>query len=351
MREPSRWRLVATALFLPSLIACADQLALGLVHASRWAWLPTLFMFVLLVAQSFMLSYFVGRWLPNWHWRLGVLGWAVVLVNVSLLQVSFDAGDAGQFWGTNVGELLTRGFVSAQVSAAIIWLILGAAPLEKRLLVTAGGLLPCLGTLLISLVHSSAQRGHEVWNAVICVQLMTTLGFSTLMCALHWQIVDVAKIPAKQRGGQLLQFSVRQLFIATTAAAVITFTGNAIARRAGDGSDLAEGLHVATDGVLLALLLLAAVWSALGSGHGAIRLLVLLALAVVAGGLSWGIDTITQAMWIPRGRPMTGFGWRARQLMAGPWWMGWTILVGAFLASWLSVLRAAGYRLIRGKIR
>ena len=81
------------------------------------------------------------------------------------------------------------------------------------------------------------------------------------------------------------------------------------------------------------------------------RPLLFLLLAVLLAGLLWWAEVRAEAIWLPAGRPMTDFGWRFRQSVAGRWWIGWTLLAGTFLASWLSVLRATGYRLVRRRLR
>jgi hypothetical protein len=73
--------------------------------------------------------------------------------------------------------------------------------------------------------------------------------------------------------------------------------------------------------------------------------------AVEAGSASgwWGEATAT-GIWATAAGPTSGFGWRFRQSVAGGWWFGWTLLAGTFLASWLSVLRATGYRFVRRRL-
>jgi hypothetical protein len=136
------------------------------------------------------------------------------------------------------------------------------------------------------------------------------------------------------------------LLIATTAVAIVTALGKAVAAQSASVTHSAarmrwmECLQVAIDGSLLSALSLVAVWAALGKGARLLRFTMLLLLAAFLAGLLWWTEN---AILSPGASPT----WWFRQTFAGRWWTAWTLLAGTFLASWLSVLRAAGYRLIR----
>ena len=71
-----------------------------------------------------------------------------------------------------------------------------------------------------------------------------------------------------------------------------------------------------------------------------------LLLAIFLTGQLWWMERTAAAIILKTGAPM----YLVRQTVAGPWWLTWTLLAGAFLASWLSVLRATGYRLVRQRM-
>jgi hypothetical protein len=266
-----------------------------------------------------------------------------VLINVLLFRAAVEAGSASGWWGTNRGQLLTNAFLFAQLSAVVIWLILGSVPMEKKLALTAPALLPPLATFVMTEGHS-----HALWDMVMFVQLVATAGSAAWLCARGWQITCVDAPTATPRRAWL-QFSVRHLLMVTTGVAVFTAFGKAVVTRFG-GTHGLEYLQVAVIGVSLAVLSFVAVWAALGAERGAVRLPLSLLLAILLASLLWWGEATATGIWATAAGPTSGFGWRFRQSVAGGWWFGWTLLAGTFLASWLSVLRATGYRFVRRRL-
>ncbi|HWB11217.1 MAG TPA: hypothetical protein VG826_18455 [Pirellulales bacterium] len=266
-----------------------------------------------------------------------------------LFRVAVDAGVAHDWWGANRGQLLTKAFLCAQFSAAVVWLILGSVSIEKKLWPAGAAVALLAATLLMTESYSAGARG-ELWDMVMFVQLVATVGLAALLCALGWQIVHLDASTMRLQGAWL-QFSLRHLFVAMTGAGVVLVLYKAALAHLAGGADLLECMHVVLDGTMLAVASLAAVWAALGAGPAAARFSLLLLLAIVLGSFLWGAEATAEQIWTHAGRPMRGFGWRFRQAVAGGWWLAWTLLAAVFLASWLSVLRATGYRFVRRRIR
>jgi uncharacterized membrane protein len=98
-----------------------------------------------------------------------------------------------------------------------------------------------------------------------------------------------------------------------------------------------------------AIMMIVALWVAVGRGHWAMRYAVGLILALVVGGGvvlwsryqqqvvqstlwgSWGLFEYDLIRWY-------SMGW---------WWLGWLFLSGGLLAATLIILRVRGYRLVR----
>jgi hypothetical protein len=243
-------------------------------------------------------------------------------------------------------QILSNAFLSAQSSAIIVWLMLGSFPLGRKMLVGAALFAPSAWVIFALIAQHVGPFRPLFWSAVVLVQMIAMAAMSALLSVLRWRIVlfdEVAASPA----GPWLQFSIRHILIATTAAAIFTALAKAVVANSAAGMGWREWLQVAIDGVLLGTLSLVAVWAALGAGSIASRVTQLLLLAVLLAGLLWWSEVAVESLLSPGSNTV----WWFKQTFAGAWWIGWTVLAGAFLASWLSVLRVTGYRLVRQRDR
>jgi hypothetical protein len=334
------WRVLVAAVVLPAAIACADQLGIELANSRRWQGQATILLFAGFMVQTALLAHAIGCWLPDWRWRFGVLAWALVLTNLLLFRAVVEGSDIWFFSRQNPVQLLTSAFLSAQISAVVVCFVLTLAPLGVKSLMAVAAVLPPAVTVLMLTVNQIGSHYAGFWAAIMLVQSIATFVLAAALRALGWQIVHLDGL-ALSAPGAWLQFSIRHLLIATTAAALVTAFGKAVLSHSA-GLAGTEWFQSAIDGSLLGVLSLVAVWAALGAGGDVLRLLTLLALASVLAGLLWGAEAAAEAIYTGNLR------WRwFRQTFAGAWWMGWTLLAGTFLASWLSVLRATGYRLVR----
>lgn len=345
-RNPFSWRVLTAAVVLPAVIAGADQLGIEFANSHRWQWQATVLIFGGFMLQTALLAQTIGLWLPNWRWRLGVLGWALVLTNLLLFRAIVE-GSNFWFWSNSKPvQLLTNAFLAAQMSAVAVCLILVALPLGKKTLIAAACLAPPAMAQAMLLANQIGYYRAEFWAAVMLIQLVATVSLAAGLRALGWQIVRL-DATALSSPGAWLQFSIRHILIATTAAALFTAFGKAVVTHSAGGMDWKQWLQGAIDGCVLAVLSLAAVWAALGTGRTEVRLPVLLLIAALLAGLLWWAERTAATLLLSYSRLPYGGNFWFRETFAGPWWLAWTLLAGAFLASWLSVLRGTGYRLVR----
>jgi hypothetical protein len=270
----------------------------------------------------------------------------MVLTNLLLYRAVVDSGSMWFWSGTRPVDLLINAFLSAQLSAAIVWLILATIPFETKSLLTAAACTPPVVTLIV--LMSTVTHGRaEFLIAITFVQLAATAGLAALLCALGWRIVhlDSCREPAQ---GAWLQFSIRNILIATTAVAIFSAFGKAVMTHPAHSKHWLELFQIVIEGALLTALSLVAVWAALGAGRSLSRMSLLWFFALAFAGLLWWGDAAAKAIYyLPGGEPVTSTAWRLQQSLAGRWWAGWTLLAGTFMSSWLSVLRVTGYRLVR----
>lgn len=95
-------RVVLASVVLPALVVAADEAMLAFAYQHRWSAPTTLAVLGWFVVQTGMLSYVAGRWLPNWGWRLVVLCWSMLLINLLLAH----AASVGRY----INELLALAF-------------------------------------------------------------------------------------------------------------------------------------------------------------------------------------------------------------------------------------------------
>ncbi len=321
-------RLLLVCVVVPAAIVAADSLALSAAQSRFWSTQVTLVVFALFLIQVSLMSYLAGRYLPNWLWRLLVLGWSAAVIDLLLYTVSV-AGS--QQW--NVGaSLLVFAFFGSQLCLGVIWAILGTANWRWRLPASTLALGPA--TYFIFRVSSEQYSGH-VWLSVVFVQTLGVLGLAGLLRAFGYRIEPVADaVPSVVVGP--LQFSIMHMLIWTTVAAVIVMVTKQIAM----SSPNLDWLQTFIDGVVLALVALAAIWLALGSGRAWLTALVAFSLAAAAGATLWYVGEQFLALRVSARR----FYWMPQ---AGWWWMGWTLLAEPFLAGLLLMFRATGHRLAR----
>ncbi len=330
MSHQSPWpRLLLVSVLLPATVVAADSLALSHAQSQSWSTEATLVVFGLFLAQVALLAHLAGRCLPNWPWRLLVLGWSAVVVDLLLYSVSSYAQPHGL--------LLVCGFYASQIALSVSWAVLGSATWRWRLPLAA--LLLAAATYLIFRVPTQQSEG---WLSVVFVQTLGTLGLCSLLRAFGYRIEPVAATTATAAGGPL-QFSIGHMLIWTTAAAMIVMAAKQVVLSSAVGHDWEGWLQIAIEGVILAVVALAAMWLALGGGRVWLTALVALVLAGAAGTALWHLEA---RYFASRMKGVIWYEWKWIPY-AGWWWVAWTLLAGSFLAGMLLAFRATGHRLVR----
>jgi hypothetical protein len=318
---------------LPTVIVAADSAILKVAGSSHWSTASACGAFALFLAQGSAASYAAGRWLPGWPWRLLLLGWLAVLVDLLLYTVSvvsrapYDEGRSA---------LLVYGFYASQVSLGLIWGILGSPTWRRRWAGAALAAAPASYFLL----RITAEQSYDVatWLAVAFVQTLGVAGICGMLRARGYR-VDRFENNAELAQGRALQFSIRHMLIWTVAAAVIVSVVKQILIYTPGLRGVRDWSQVAIAGTILAIVTLAAMWMVLGSGRVVPKMVVALLIAASAGACLWFID-----------RQFKNFVNPAVVFclpQVGPWWIGWTLLAEPFLAGLLLVFQTTDYRLVR----
>lgn len=331
-------RLLLPAMVLPAVIVLSDEWALRLASAKGWSAAATFGVLVWFVVQTALLSYVAGWRLPNWPWRLVLLGWALLLVNLLLpASTSYAAG----IWRVEVYQrMLGRAFAAGEISSLAIWLILGASsPIRRLGLVTAASLpVFYLFSALRFPAESPRWAGNDAWIVIILVQTAGIGAMAMLLRLQGFRIGSLSFDPRSPSRGPV-QFSVRHLFVATTIVAILVFAAQWAMIASSHTLVSGQWVQASVYGALLALVSLAAVWMALGAGRWPLRLFVFAVMAACAGAcLTWLETHIRYGERWGQLVPLTDMQGR---------WPSWTLLAGSFLASMLLVLRGTGCRLAK----
>jgi hypothetical protein len=324
-------RLVFASVVLPAVVVVADEAVLALAIKHRWSVSSVLAVFAWFVVQTGLLSYVAGCWLSNWGWRLVVLCWSMLLVNLWLAH----AASVGRY----ENELLSLAFSSGQIGALAAWTFLGACVWQRRLALLSAAFIPVFVNGRAGQIMLWGDPG-DPWRSIVLIQAAGTC-ILAMWLFVSGHRIELADSRASTGGAGPIQFSIRHLLLATTFVAVMVPTLQGMARAAAKTMNERQWLHTTADGVLLAVVSLAAIWAALGMGHLWIKVLAFASLAVVAGATLYWLErtVLYPARWSPNWtQPLTGAGW---------WWVAWTSLEGSLLAGMLLVLRANGYRLVR----
>lgn len=322
-------RLLVASVALPALVVAIDDRALAYAEARRWPDPLMAILYTWFVVQIGWLSAAAGRWLPHWGWRLLIVGWSLLLINLTLGRIAMST-----YHGTH---LLAQALFASEVGALTSWLVLGATPWPGRLATIAAAYIPV--AFLKDCVHLHlGGPWNDAWTVIVGVQVGSIAAAVGLLRAAGYRI-EIYRGDQTGTAGGPVQFSLRHLLIATTLVAVIIPVMQQLLRSSQWLSGL-QWIHASSDGLLLGLVSLTALWMALGRGRWAIKAILFLVLATAAAGALWWLETSIayKVRWSFRPEPLTD---------AGRWWFAWTLLTGAFLAGSLFVLRATDYRLVR----
>ncbi|HVX14119.1 MAG TPA: hypothetical protein VHC22_23235 [Pirellulales bacterium] len=323
---PTQLRLLLVCAFLPLVVGAVDSAVLSMAGSSHWSGEMTFGVLALFLVQASAVSYAAGRWLPNWNWRLLLLGWLTLRVDLLLYSTSVVSHSD---YGVR-SELLVVGFYASQVSLAIIWGILGSLEWRRRLAGAALAAAPALQFLLQ--INAERRYSTAAWLTVALVQAIGVVGICGLMRVLGYRIDNG---PDTRSDGAALQFTIGHMLVWTVAAAIIVSVARQVGMYAPGQYGLREWMQLIIAGTVLAIVALVAMWMVLGAGRGIVTTVIALAIAASAGAFLWYLESRIAkggtAYWLPFG---------------GDWWLGWTLLAEPFLAGLLLVFSATGYRLV-----
>ena len=329
LSRSTRLRLVLVSVLLPSVIVVADSAVLSMAGASHWSSASAFAAFALFLAQGSAVGYAAGRWLPGWSWRLLLLGWLTILVDLLLYTASVVSGGGGDYDAR--ADLLVFGFFGSQLSAGLIWGILGSLAWRCRLSGAALAAAPATYFLL----RITAEQGYHTasWLAVVLVQAIGVAGVCGLLRAVGYRIEYYGNTTSAHGSG--LQFTIGHMLIWTLAASLIVSVFKQVAIHSSGEHGLREWLQLAIAGTMLAIVALAAMWMVLGAGRGMSKVVIALSIAASAGAFLWYVDWQFKSRTTVFGLPY-----------AGPWWIGWSLLAEPFLAGLLLVFSTTGYSLV-----
>jgi len=284
-----------------------------------------------------------------WPLRWFIFGWIMVLVDLQLAAMTSTGGR--NYQGV---VCLTTAILAGQLGVIVVWGILGTGHFVWRVPALLIVLLHCwtLYNFLLQMRQAPAGNYSPGWDGLLTIQavLLSLLCGALRLRGYSLQKVNTGELSASPRdlSNAPLQFGIRDVLIWTTSLAVIL----AIAK-SGDLLTWSFFKQLNASGILLlfgigvctAVVLVVALWSALGKGSPFLRLAVLLSLSLgIGSGIGWYCDLVTRRQ--AAGAVFWNYAyWHL--YVNGYWWIGWMFMSGTLLAAALIIYRALGYRLVR----
>lgn len=338
--------LLAVGIVLPACLATANHLLLTSSPSDLNAFLLCLLM-GFYVLQIGCIGWAVGKVTQPWPLRWFIYGWLLVLVDLQLAVMNSNGGRSYE----GISCLSTAVF-AGQLGMIIVWGVLGSGHIIWRIPAILVVLTQfwAFFHLLIRLKQGPPGSAYLDWGSLLTIQAVL---LAVLCGSLRLRGYSLLKVEAETKGAAAdktkvpLQFGIRDVMIWTTSLAVLL----AIAKAADFLTmNFLRNLYAPdillsfTIGIITAVVLIVALWSALGRGNPAIRCLVLTLLTLGLGGaIGWYCDAQAKAKAMAGGFSTSYWQWYS----TGYWWIGWMFLTGALLAASLTIYRTLGYRLVR----
>ena len=337
-------RLLLVGVALPGMIASVNYVLLALDGGGSQLSLELAGRFAWYVVQVGLVGFAAGYVLTHSVLRWIVFAWVLLLIDLLAAAFAMDRPDPHS-------ALLSAGLWSGQMGLCVVWAFLGDTRWPLRWPAMALG----MAALYFLWIGFGNTWGQRIWTELLALQVATLSVMCGILYLAGFRLRIVARddpLPGQAGQRRPLQFGIKHVLIWTTALAVLL----GIAK----GMDLLRW-QVAIDAVrsgfpwklsvatVSAMVIVVALWVALGRGHWLARYACgLLFVAALGAGLSlwskanaasirttvwnrWTVETYELLQWYE-------VGW---------WWMGWMFLSGGLLAATLIILRVLGYRLVR----
>ena len=341
-------RLVLIAAVLPAVIAGVNYALLGRIVNSIGNSLEVCGHFGWYIVQVGLIGYAVGRGIDRPVLRWIVFGWVMLLVDLLVLSLAADnSSDLHP-----LVYLPPAALMAGQIGLCVVWAFLGDTrwPIRWPAMIVAGGALYFLWLRL------GWHYSRGLWSELLALDVLTLAALCGVVRLRGYRLIHreiwEGKLPAADEKGRPLQFGIKHVLIWTTSLAILlgAARGLDLLNWAAARSLLQAGVvWKLTVAAATAMVMIIALWVAVGRGHWAARYGIGLLLALlVGGGLVAGSHFQKQALQSTNWSRWAIYHYDLiRWVSMGWWWLGWLILSGGILAAILIIFRVLGYRLVR----
>ncbi|HUE74668.1 MAG TPA: hypothetical protein VMP01_27620 [Pirellulaceae bacterium] len=296
------------------------------------------------VVQVGIVGYVVGRWISRPVPRWLLFGWILLFIDLLAATFAINARSAES-------ALLSAGLWSGQMGLCVVWAFFG----DTRWTLRWPAMIVASGALYFLWLTFGSSWGQRLWNELLVWNVVTLSVMCGLLGVARFRLRYVAPETAASADSarRPLQFGIKHVLMWTTALAILLGAAKGLDLlrwqvavelvRAG----LPWKLSVAT---ISAMVIVVALWVALGRGHWLLRFAagVCFTLAVGTGLAQWSIGNATVARRAPFAAWGSQMHWELLAWYEIGWgWLGWMFLSGGLLAATLIILRVRGYRLVR----
>ena len=307
--KPSLPRIILVGLVVPVLLALLDRWLLArefkFVFISRREVAASQAM-ILFVLQVGLLGVLCGRLIHSPWLRWIIFGWCLLFTDLNAASSLVPEASQALF--------------TAQIGLVTVWAVLGTSSWKIRTPVVL---------LLIPLLWAQITQ-----TAALCLICFILRSQRFRLASITEETLAGNPPNASSPAPRPIQFGVRDVLLWTTALAPLLAVS-----RLGQGRML-------TDGILHAIVLVVALWAALGQGAAWLRWPLLALFAFAAGLILAQVDWYG-LRWFPIAPPF----WSNEHLQYICDWQWDTIaaffLAGGMLAATLLIYRVLGYRLCR----
>lgn len=315
-------RLVFVGAIVPAIFAVVDQwLMQRMFQAGPSRDLAAAELMAVLVVQVGLLGVLCGRMVePGWL-RWVIYGWGLVLMDLHVIWLADS-------WTIS---LLRSSLLAAQVGLVTVWAILGGGRWVTRVpVVLAVAAIVCLPLLGPQVYFNETWSLFGVQTGALCL-ICGVLRSQRFRLGRMSPPTTSEQTGASAVAAPPVQFGLRDLLFWMTALAVILA--------------MAQGTNwlILTTGILAAIVLVAALWAALGKDPAWLRW-PLFALIAVSAGIVFTVGEyftrVSNSTWsgLSDWRYMLRYHWE---------FLAWPPLAGGLLAAALLIFRTLGYRLSR----